>query len=60
MGAVFCSTCHKLAFTIITENDKMKVIQKGRTLLSTKVGSTINANLKCPDGHTNKLNLGQV
>jgi hypothetical protein len=54
----FCEICHKPAYAIITEGENVKIVQKGKTVMNTKAGSSLNiGSFSCPDGHPNKLNL---
>lgn len=58
MATIFCKTCHKAAFDLLTQDGNLRVTQKGKTLLTTKVGAVIKTRLCCPDGYPNKIEIG--
>jgi hypothetical protein len=57
-GSEFCQKCHKLVYTVVVDGDKRKIMQGEKCVVTTKNGSKLNINLKCPDGHVNKVELG--
>lgn len=66
MATTFCSECHKQVATVIKTGDKVVVMQQGRPAFTTKPGSRISIGgcppgfmpVKCPDGHSNLIDLG--
>jgi Zn finger protein HypA/HybF involved in hydrogenase expression len=58
MSTQFCETCHIAVYTRVTEGEDLKIIQRGKTVLNSKVGSSLNLTLKCPDGHSTKVKIG--
>lgn len=55
----FCDKCHRLVYTVVHNGDKLELVQNRRVVLTTKVGSSINATLKCPGGHPMKVVIGK-
>ena len=54
---IFCDKCHKLAATIKESDDKVEVIQGGKTLINLSKQSGSNISVRCPAGHNVRLEL---
>lgn len=54
---IFCTKCHKLAATIKESDDKVEVIQGGKTLINLSKQSGSNISVRCPSGHNVRLEL---
>jgi hypothetical protein len=58
MGAgVFCDTCHQLVYLRVVDGDKVKLVQGGRTVITTSAKSKLNLKLKCPGGHETAVRI---
>jgi len=52
MTQVFCPKCHRLAAQVLRNDDGVKLVQNGKTMLSLGKGSSGNTvGVKCPSGH---------
>ena len=53
MTQVFCPRCHKLTAQVVRNDEGVKLVQNGKTLLSLGKGSSGNSiAVKCEAGHT--------
>ena len=55
---VFCPICHKLTAQIIRDNNGVKLMQNGKSILSLGKNSSGNSiAIKCADGHSVKVEI---
>lgn len=54
---IFCDKCHKLVATMKEDEDKVEVIQGGKTLIKLSKNSGSNISVRCPSGHNVRLEL---
>ena len=54
---IYCDKCHKLAATIKEGDDKVEVIQGGKTLINLSKQSGSSISVRCPSGHNVRLEL---
>jgi len=54
---IYCPKCHRLAATIRERDDKVEVIQGGKTLINLSKQSGSNISVHCPSGHNVRLEL---
>lgn len=54
---VYCPKCHREAYRLTEEEDEIKVIQKGRTVINVNRKSSISMDMSCPNGHPVKLEV---
>ena len=57
---VFCEICHRAVYSLFEDDELIEVVQNGKTVIKTKVGSNLNINLQCPAGHSNHLKIGKA
>lgn len=55
---IFCSKCHRLAATVVKNDNETKVMQNGQTVLNIKGGTKMNNfAVNCPHGHPVRIEL---
>lgn len=54
---IYCDKCHKLVATIKETDDKVEVLQGGKTLINLSKQSGSNISVRCPSGHNVRLEL---
>lgn len=56
--SIFCPKCHRLAAQVLRNDDGVKLVQNGKTLLFLGKGSTGNTiGIKCEAGHNVRVNI---
>lgn len=58
-SVVCCSKCHKVAYRLVENNDNIKVVQAGRTILNVNKKAKVSMDIGCPSGHPVKLKIGE-
>lgn len=54
----YCPKCHREAYRLVTNEDKIKILQGKTCIIETDKLSKISVGIKCPSGHPVKLEIG--
>lgn len=55
----FCPKCHREAYRIEEDGESIKVMQGKGTLLNINKLSSVTMTVKCPNGHSVELKVGE-